>query len=257
MPKIGLGAWSLKRNEIVNAIKEGYRLIDTAAEYGNENEVGEAIKISGIKRNEIFIVTKLWTADIRNRQTRKAFFNSLKKLQTNYIDLYLIHWPAEGYEEAWLEMEKLYYAGFIRALGVSNFDYNHLLALKKNDASVIPAVNQMESHIYFKNKEIIEDCKRMGIIPQAWCPLGANKNNELNDPVVKELADKYKKSPSQIILKWHLKDNVAIIPRTKKINNLKSNLAVSDFDLEDGDIKKLDELNKNQRLGPNPQTFNF
>lgn len=167
IPQLGIGGFAQSKENILDALETGYRLIDTAAQYGNEDAVGFAIKESGIDRKEIFLTTKLWTEDIRQGRTREAFFDSLKRLQTEYVDLYLIHWPAVGFEKAWVEMTRLYQEGYIRAVGVSNFHLHHLDELKKV-SDIVPAVNQIESHPYFHNQELIDCCREREIAVEAW-----------------------------------------------------------------------------------------
>ena len=175
IPQIGLGVYkSADGNETINSVKwaleAGYRHIDTAKMYGNEKSVGEGVRASGIPRSEVFITTKLWNDDVRAGRTKEAFYESLNALGTDYIDLYLIHWPAEGYEKAWHEMEELYKAGKIRSIGVSNFQQNHIEHLMEI-SNIMPALNQVESHPYFNNQELIDYCFKKGITVEAWRPL--------------------------------------------------------------------------------------
>ena len=257
MPAMGIGGWSQKKDAILEALSIGYRLIDTAAQYGNEAEVGAAIKESGIEREKIFLVTKLWTQDIRDRRVRAAFMESLQRLDTDYVDLYLIHWPAEGFEEAWLEMEELYKEGKIKAIGVSNFEPHHLEALVDAGATVVPAVNQVESHPYFSNKDVIEYCRKHGIVPEAWCPLGGPGSSELKDERIQSIAERHHKTTAQIILRWHLQRGVVTIPKSSKLERMKQNFDVFDFLLSDEDMSLINSLDCGKRLGAHPDTFDF
>lgn len=171
IPQLGIGGFAQGAEEIAQAIHIGYRLIDTAAQYGNEEQVGQAIQKSGVPREEIFLSTKLWTEDIRKRRVREAFFESLKRLDVSYVDLFLIHWPAGGFVDAWLEMERLYREGYIRAIGVSNCHRIHIEQIEEA-ATIIPAVNQMESHPKFINQELIDFCKRKGMNQKHGAPWG-------------------------------------------------------------------------------------
>ncbi len=257
MPMLGIGGWSQKKDAILEALNIGYRLIDTAAQYGNEPEIGKAIIASGIDRKEIFLSTKLWTQDVRDHRVREAFEESLERLETDYIDLYLIHWPAEGFEDAWLEMEKLYDEGKIRAIGVSNCERHHLDSLIEKGASVVPVINQVEAHPYFSNKEIVDCCKDIGIVPEAWCPLGGPGSSEITDERICEIAGKHRKTEAQVILRWHIQKGVVVIPKSANPDRMRQNIDVFDFELTDVDMAVIDSLDCGRRLGPHPDTFDF
>ena len=208
IPQIGLGVFRTPdgadtANAVKWAIEAGYRHIDTAKVYGNEKSVGEGIRMSGIDRRDIFVTTKLWNEDIRQGRTKEAFLQSLEDMGLDYIDLYLIHWPANGYEKAWADMEDLYKAGKIKAIGVSNFNVHHLETLSEN-WTVVPAVNQIEIHPYYANIENVEYAKKNGIAIEAYSPLGGNGAGTLENEVIIALADKYGKTPAQIVLRWEL-----------------------------------------------------
>ena len=261
IPQLGLGVFKAHNgNQAENAVKwaleAGYRHIDTAMIYGNEESVGSAIKKSDIPREEIFLTTKLWNDDIRKGRIREAFHESLAQLQTDYVDLYLIHWPADGYAQAWIEMETLYAEGKIRAIGVSNFQIHHLKSLAKI-AKVVPAVNQIESHPYFHNQEVSNYCRENSIAVQVWSPLGGTGGNLLEDDTLAVLARRYGKSPAQIVLRWHIQRGVIVIPKSIHKNRIFSNIDIFDFELAKEDMFTIDTLNRNARLGGDPDNFQF
>ncbi len=256
IPQLGIGGFAQGTHEITEALQIGYRLIDTAAQYGNEEEIGQAIRKSGILREEIFLSTKLWTEDIRKRKTREAFFDSLKRLGTSFVDMFLIHWPADGFVDAWLEMERLYQEGYIRAIGVSNCHRLHLEQIE-NVASVIPAVNQIESHPRFKNQELIDYCKVKGIQVEAWCPLGGKYGCILEESDITEIAKEYGKTPAQIVLKWHMQRRIITFPKSSHRERMKSNFDIFSFELSERDMKRIDALDSGCRIGANPENFDF
>lgn len=256
IPIIGMGGWAQREQNITNALDAGYRLIDTAAQYENESEVGKAICNSGIPREDIFITTKLWNDDVRSGNVRKAFEESLKKLKTDYVDLYLIHYPADGYIKAWEEICKLYEKGMIRSVGVSNFQPHHINDLINADLPC-PMVNQIEEHPYFSNNEVVSFCNKKNIAVEAWCPLGGPGSGVLKDKTIVGLAGKYNKSSAQIILKWQLQRGIICIPKSSKTDHMKNNLEVFDFVLDERDVELIDALNKNERLGADPDNFDF
>ena len=261
IPQLGLGVYQTPEgeqtvNSVLWALEAGYRHIDTAKVYGNEKSVGEGIKASGIARSQIFLTTKLWNDDIRAGRIEEAFEESLDALETDYIDLYLIHWPAAGFEAAWHEMEKLYKKGRIKAIGVSNFQKHHLEQLEKR-AESMPAVNQIESHPYFNNQELIEYCFRRDIAVEVWSPLGGTGGNLLQDETLGKLAKKYGRTPAQIVLRWDIQRNVAVIPKSTHRERIISNKAIFDFELSDADMDAINGLNRGLRVGPNPDNFDF
>lgn len=261
IPQFGLGVYlTPDGEETVNAVKwaleAGYRHIDTAKIYGNEKSVALGIQASGVPREEIFLTTKLWNEDIRQRRTKEAFEESLNRLQTDYIDLYLIHWPAEGFEEAWIEMEKLYEAGKIKAIGVSNFQKHHLERLEKI-SHIVPAVNQIESHPYFTNEEVIDYCLAKNIEVQVWSPLGGTGGHLLQDETLCRLAQKYQKTPAQIVLRWDIQRKVVVMPKSIHKDRIISNIDVFDFELSEEDMKCINKLNRDARIGAHPDHFDF
>lgn len=260
MPRLGLGVWKAKDGEEVEnavkaAIETGYRLIDTAAVYKNEEGVGKAIKASGIMREELFITTKVWNDQQGYESTLQAFEESRKKLGLEYLDLYLIHWPVkEKFKETWKALEKLYQDGWVKAIGVSNFQVHHLKDLIA-DAKVKPMVNQVEFHPYLTQKELLSYCKEENIQMEAWSPL--MQGEVVRVDVIKELAEKYGKTPAQIVLRWDLQHGVVTIPKSVKEHRIRENADVFDFELSPEDMDKLDALNKNHRFGPDPDNFDF
>ncbi len=260
MPRLGLGVWKAKDGEEVEnavkaAIETGYRLIDTAAFYKNEEGVGKAIKASGIMREELFITTKVWNDQQGYESTLQAFEESRKKLGLEYLDLYLIHWPVkEKFKETWKALEKLYQDGWVKAIGVSNFQVHHLKDLIA-DAKVKPMVNQVEFHPYLTQKELLSYCKEENIQMEAWSPL--MQGEVVRVDVIKELAEKYGKTPAQIVLRWDLQHGVVTIPKSVKEHRIRENADVFDFELSPEDMDKLDALNKNHRFGPDPDNFDF
>lgn len=256
IPQLGIGGFAQGTDEITEAIHIGYRLIDTAAQYGNEEQVGQAIKKSGVPRDKIFLSTKLWTEDIRKKRTRNAFFESLKRLNIAYVDMFLIHWPADGFVDSWLEMEKLYREGYVRTIGVSNCNEMHLEKIKEV-ATVIPAVNQIESHPAFNNQKLIDYCKEAEIQTQAWCPLGGTYGHVLENPVITELAGKYQRTSAQIVLRWHMQRRIITFPKSSHVERMKSNMEIFDFVLGEEDMARITALNTGKRVGADPACFNF
>lgn len=256
IPQLGIGGFAQGTDAIIEALHIGYRLIDTAAQYGNEEQVGEAVKKCGIPREEIFLSTKLWTDDIRKKRVRDAFFESLKRLDTEYVDMFLIHWPAEGYADAWLEMEKLYQEGYIKAIGVSNCHIVHLEAIEKV-SSVTPTVNQIESHPKFNNQELIDYCKERDIQIEAWCPLGGTYGHVMDDPKIIDLAEKCRKTPAQIILRWHMQRGIITFPKSSHVDRMKSNYDIFSFELSKDEMDLLNGLDTGCRIGPDPENFDF
>ncbi|WLR60002.1 aldo/keto reductase [Guptibacillus hwajinpoensis] len=260
MPTLGLGVWKMENNEEVKnavtaAIDAGYKAIDTAAAYKNEEGVGAAIKQNGIAREELFITSKVWNDDQGYETTIKAFEETISKLGIETLDLYLIHWPVEGkYKETWRAMEKLYKDGRIRAIGVSNFHSNHLEDLMK-DAEIKPMVNQVEFHPLLNQQELRDYCKQHSIQMEAWSPLAQGKL--LDHEVVKGIAEQHGKSTAQVIIRWDLEHEVVTIPKSSNPERIKQNFDVFDFELTTDNIRALDELNQNERMGPDPDNFDF
>ncbi|SMQ85153.1 Aldo/keto reductase [Bacillus sp. OV166] len=260
MPWFGLGVFKVEEGpELVNAVKtaiqHGYRSIDTAAIYENEEGVGQGIKESGIAREDLFVTSKVWNADLGYESTLAAYQTSLDKLGLEYLDLYLIHWPVAGkYKEAWRALETLYKEGRVRAIGVSNFQVHHLEDLMK-DAEVKPMVNQVEYHPRLTQKEVQAFCREQGIQMEAWSPL--MQGQLLDNEGLAAIAAKYKKSVAQIILRWDLQNGVVTIPKSTKEHRIIENSQVFDFELTQEDMLQINNLNQNHRVGPDPDNFDF
>ncbi|CAM5790744.1 MULTISPECIES: aldo/keto reductase [Brevibacillus] len=264
MPWLGLGVFKVEEGpELVNAVKtaivHGYRSVDTAAIYENEAGVGEGIregmKEARIAREELFITSKVWNADLGYESTIAAYQASLDKLGLDYLDLYLIHWPVAGkYKEAWRALETLYKEGRVKAIGVSNFQIHHLEDLMK-DAEIKPMVNQVEYHPRLTQKELQAYCQKHGIQLEAWSPL--MQGQLLDNPVLQEIATKHGKSVAQIILRWDLQNGVVTIPKSTKAQRIVENATVFDFELTSEEMERIDSLNQNLRVGPDPDNFDF
>ena len=261
IPSVGLGVFQIENGPVAeqairSALDVGYRHIDTARAYRNEESVGNAVRESGIARDEIFVTTKLWNSDVREGRTRAACEESLKRLNIDYIDLYLIHWPAEGFEDAWLEMEKLYQEGKLRAIGVSNFHDHHIESLMKK-ATITPMVNQVECHPLLSQKPLRAYCEAKGIFCQAWSPLGGTGGNLLDHPALRVLALRYNKSVAQIVLRWDIQGGLITLPKSVHPERIAANIDIFDFELSDEDMAAIDALNEDRRVGPDPDHFNF
>lgn len=258
MPWFGLGVFKVEEGkqvvESVKAnIKNGYRSIDTAAIYQNEEGVGKGIKESGVPREELFITSKVWNSDQGYEKTLAAFDESLRKLGLDYLDLYLIHWPGKDkYKDTWRALEKLYKDGRVKAIGVSNFNVHHLESLLE-DAEIKPMVNQVEFHPRLTQTELRDYCKKQGIQVEAWSPLMQGKL--LDDQVLTDIAKKYNKSVAQVILRWDLQNEVVTIPKSIKEHRIIENADIFDFELSAEDVEKINALNKDERVGPDPDTM--
>lgn len=258
MPYLGLGVYKAEDGqEVVNAIHyaldAGYRHIDTATYYFNEEGVGKAIKESSVPREEIFIATKVWFSQQKYEDTIRSFEESMKKLNLEYLDLFLIHWPhPDHYLDAWKAMEELYLAGRIRAIGVCNCMEHHLQSII-DLGGVPPMVNQMEFHPHLVQQNLLDFCVQNKIQYEAWSPL--KRGGLFDDPVLKELAEKYNKNIAQIVIRWDLQKGVVTIPKSSKKERIISNADIFDFELSDEDIKRIDALDKNDRTGAHPDHF--
>lgn len=256
IPQLGLGTYDLNAKHIATALAIGYRLLDTAWQYGNESEVGKAIKESQVPRDEIFVTSKLWTDSVRSGKVREELEDSLRKLGTDYLDLYLIHWPAQGFERAWETMCKLKEEGKVHAIGVSNFQEHHFQELARI-SDVIPVLNQIECHPFFQNKKLISFCRSQKVAVQAWCPLGGAYVRLADQKIFQEIGEKYHKSAAQIILRWHLQTGILVIPRSSHVERQKQNLDVFDFELSAEDMAYINALDTQKRIGADPDQFDF
>ncbi|MED1666582.1 aldo/keto reductase [Brevibacillus laterosporus] len=258
-PWVGLGVYKADDGAEVEqairmALEAGYRSIDTAAIYENEAGVGKAIRDSKIPREEIFVTTKVWNKEQGYESTLQAFDTSLQKLGLDYIDLYLVHWPVPGkYKETWRALETLYKKGLVRSIGVSNFHIHHLEDLL-SVCEVKPMLNQIEMHPYLIQKELRQYCEQHGIYVEAWRPL---MRGNLEVPLVQEMAERYQKTPAQIVLRWDLQHKVLVIPKSVRKERIIENAGLFDFELTDEDMAMLDSLNRDQRFGPDPDHFDY
>lgn len=259
MPWLGLGVFNMiAENEVEEAVKSaiatGYRSFDTAASYNNEEGVGRAIRDCGVPRDELFITTKVWNSDHGYNAALSAFEASRKRLGVEYIDLYLVHWPVKGkYVETWKALEKLYQDGSVRAIGVSNFQTHHLEDIMAV-GNVVPMVNQVEFHPLLAQQQLRKFCKSHRIQLEAWSPL---MHGRLDEPLLREIASNYGKTPAQVVLRWDLQNEVVTIPKSSNPERLKENAAIFDFALSDEDMAKLNAMDCSRRFGADPDNFNF
>jgi diketogulonate reductase-like aldo/keto reductase len=272
MPAFGLGVYMSSKEQtaaaVQTAIANGYRLIDTAAAYGNEKQVGEGIARSEHPRADLFITTKLWISDIGYEETLRAFDTSLSKLGLDYLDLYLLHWPVPSNFEATIgsyrAAEKLLAEGRVRAIGVSNFKPKHLEQLAAR-TEVTPAVNQIELHPFFNQLETRKANAERGIVTQSWSPIGGTFINHPSDPSalvrvldhprIVELAQAKAKSPAQVVLRWHFQHGLSAIPKSVHPERIAANMDIFNFELSPADMQALDELDTGKRNGPDPDVF--
>ena len=250
MPMVGFGVFQVSDEDtekaVLEALKAGYRLLDTAAVYGNEAGVGRAIKASGIPREEIFVTTKLWIQRENGYEnTQKALENSLTRLGLDYVDLYLMHQPFGDVHEQWRAMEDLYKAGKARAIGVSNFHMDRLMDLITCH-QIVPAVNQIETHPFYQRDAEIAFHKESGIVQQAWAPLAEGKFGIFDNPVLTAIAQKHGKSVAQVVLRWLNQRGVAIIPKSVKVARMLENRAIFDFTLDEQDLAQIATLNRDE-----------
>ncbi|MDE0562187.1 MULTISPECIES: aldo/keto reductase [unclassified Exiguobacterium] len=259
MPMLGLGVYKVEDGAVTvdtvkAALEADYRLIDTAAIYQNEESVGQALREAGIPREDVFVTTKLWNEFHGFDEALQAFQDSLDRLGLEYVDLFLIHWPMPRFGkfvETYKALEQLYEEGRVRAIGVSNFEVEHLEQIIQS-CSIVPAVNQVEIHPYLSQKELIAFCKRYDIQIQAWSPLMKGRE-ALEDDTIVEIANRHGKSPAQVILRWHLQNGVAVIPKSVTPSRIKENIQVFDFTLTKEEMAAIDALNRDERTGSDPK----
>jgi 2,5-diketo-D-gluconate reductase A len=259
MPQLGFGVFKVSPQETVaavsTALEAGYRSIDTAAIYGNEGQVGQALADSGLPREQLFVTTKLWNDRQGPDEVPRAFDESLGRLGLDYVDLYLIHWPApaaDRYVEAWRALEQLHADGRARAIGVSNFQPAHLQRLL-DETGTVPALNQVELHPELQQAELRRFHAEHGIVTEAWGPLA--RGAALSDPTIAELAERYGKTPAQVVLRWHLDLGNVAIPKSVTPARIEENFDVFDFSLDDAAMAAIERLDAGARTGPDPDAF--
>jgi 2,5-diketo-D-gluconate reductase A len=257
--QLGFGVFQVPGKETEQAVAEalsvGYRHIDTAAAYRNEGPVGEAIHSSGLPRDEIFVTTKCWNDDHGYEQAGRACRASLERLELSHLDLYLIHWPVSAnglYMETWKAFIELQAEGLVRSIGVSNFEPEHLERVIA-ETGVAPAINQVELHPYFQQTGLRREHGRLGILTEAWSPLG--QGLELEDPAIAQIAQEHGKTPAQTIIRWHLQLGNVVIPKSVTPSRIRENFEVFDFELSEGQMARIDALDAGERIGPDPNTF--
>lgn len=261
MPWFGLGVYKVNEGEevetsVITALEAGYRSIDTAALYANEEGVGRALRASGVPREQVFVTTKVWNSDQGYESTLAAFDASRKRLGMDYVDLYLIHWPVKGkYIDTWRALVKLYQEGHVRAIGVSNFQIHHLKDVMQV-SDVVPAVNQVEFHPRLTQKPLLEFCKANHVQLEAWAPL-MRGGDLLQHETVKEIAARHGKTPAQVVLRWDLELGVVTIPKSVHKNRIYENADIFDFSLSADEVAAIDSLNQDYRTGADPDNFNF
>ncbi|ATL31911.1 oxidoreductase of aldo/keto reductase family, subgroup 1 [Streptomyces formicae] len=260
MPQLGFGVWQVPDDEaekaVATALDAGYRSIDTAAIYGNEEGTGRAIAASGVARDELFVTTKLWNGEQGYDSTLRAFDASLEKLGLDHVDLYLIHWPLPSkdlYVDTYKAFEKIHADGRAKAIGVSNFLPEHLERLL-GETSIVPAVNQIELHPHLQQRASREYHAEQGITTEAWSPLGQGKGL-LDVPAIVAIARKHGRTPAQVVLRWHIQLGNVVIPKSVTPSRIKENIDVFGFELDPEDMAAISALNEDRRLGPDPATF--
>ncbi|KQK24537.1 glyoxal reductase [Chryseobacterium aquaticum] len=257
IPALGFGVWQMENlqeceDAVVKAIHTGYRMIDTASIYMNETAVGAAIKNSGVDREDLFITSKLWVQDHGYDKAKSAFQRTLDRLQLDYLDIYLLHWPFGDFLGAWKALEELYHEGKIKSIGVCNFTVEKLEELKAN-STVIPVVNQIELHPLFQQNELQVYNRENKIVTQPWSPLGNGNADLLNNSDLKTIADNYGKTVAQVILRWHLQEGFCVIPKSVTPSRIEENFNVFDFELSEDEMNVVRSLNTDKRLFFDPK----
>ena len=261
IPQLGFGVFQIDPSETkdatLSALDVGYRHIDTAEMYGNEKEVGEAVRACGLDRGDVFVTSKLNNSYHDYDDALKAFDQTLKDLDIDYVDLFLVHWPLPdvgNYVDTWRAMEKIYESGNVKAIGVSNFQPHHLRRIH-GETSVTPAVNQVECHPYLPNDEVRAYDAEHGIATEAWSPIA--QGNVLDDPVLERIAETHGKSTAQVTLRWHVQRGDIIFPKSVTRSRVEANFDIFDFELADADMTDITALDRGERTGPDPDTFNM
>lgn len=261
MPQLGFGVWQVPSEEatkaVSKAIEAGYRSIDTAMIYKNEEGVGEALKNANVAREDLFITTKVWNSDQGYENTLRAYEESLERLGLDYVDLYLIHWPTpqfDSYVETYKAMEKLYKDGRVKAIGVCNFEIEHLERILE-ECEIPPVLNQVECHPYLDQSKLKEFCAKHNIFVEAWSPLDQG-GEVLQDSIIQKIADTHGKSPAQTVLRWHLQNNTIVIPKSVTPSRIEENFQVFDFELTNDEMEQINSLNKDRRKGSHPNEMN-
>ena len=264
MPKIGLGTYRVKdsdecRESVKHAIEQGYRSIDTAMIYGNEETVGqgikEGLKSTGLSREDLFITSKLWLTDFGRQNVEEAYRQSVEKLGMDYLDLYLMHWPGTNEAvmiDSWRGMEDLYKQNQVKNIGVSNFTPEHFEALLAQ-VSIKPVINQVEFHPYLTQNKLRKYLEAQNIIMESWSPL--MNSQILHDDVINEVANEVGKTPAQVVIRWNIQHDVVVIPKSVTPHRIEENLDVWNFELSDNQMERIDQLNQDKRIGPNPLEF--
>ncbi|WP_445506070.1 aldo/keto reductase [Niallia sp. 03190] len=262
MPQLGFGVWQVEDEQattaVAKAIEVGYTSIDTAMIYKNEAGVGKAIKEASVPYEELFITTKVWNSDQGYENTLRAFDESLERLGLDYVDLYLIHWPTPEFDEyvdTYKALEKLYKDGRVKAIGVCNFEIEHLERILK-ECEVKPVLNQVECHPYLSQNELKEFCAKYDIFVEAWSPLDQG-GEVLQDEVIKKIAESHGKTPAQAVLRWHLQNNSIVIPKSVTPSRIEENFNVFDFELTAEEMSQINALNKDRRKGPHPNELHM
>ena len=261
IPQLGFGVFKVPADEtkqaVSTALEAGYRHIDTARLYGNEAAVGEAVRESGLMRDEVFVTSKVWNKDQGFDSTLRGFDASMGQLGFDVLDLYLIHWPLPAkdlYVDTWRAMEQLYKDGRIRAIGVSNFHPDHLRRLL-DKSDVVPVINQVELHPYLQQSEVRKANEELGVLTEAWAPI-ARGGELLEDPVITGLADKHARTPAQVVLRWHIELGNVVIPKSVTPSRVQENIDIFGFSLDEEDMAAVAQLDRGQRTGPDPDTLN-
>lgn len=264
IPKIGLGTYRVKdsdecRESVKHAIEQGYRSIDTAMIYGNEETVGqgikEGLKSTGLSREDLFITSKLWLTDFGRQNVEEAYRQSVEKLGLDYLDLYLMHWPGTNEAvmiDSWRGMEDLYKQNQVKNIGVSNFTPEHFEALLAQ-VSIKPVINQVEFHPYLTQNKLRKYLEAQNIIMESWSPL--MNSQILHDDVINEVANEVGKTPAQVVIRWNIQHDVVVIPKSVTPHRIEENLDVWNFELSDNQMERIDQLNQDKRIGPNPLEF--